>query len=368
MARARGAGLLLAVCVGVAAALAGGAAGAGVRSGVPPGSGARGGGGGGGRPRALVLSGGGPAADRVVGDLGALGWEAEVRAAGATRGGLFADAYDALFLLAPGEELAAVELESARRLLANGGSLVLTLGSRASDSMVALAKGFGLGLDTAGRVVHDFASPGASADGHSSFSSDAFAGFAAGRGYAPVKIMGGGVVPVLVPTRSELASALLRASPAAFGARPGESDLGVSGGGISLVTALETRTAGRALVLGGLGVLGGAESDQFRKDILAWSLRERGVLRASEVRHWKEGGYGDRAGEMYRIKDELGFHVRLEEWSRTGGVGKEGAWMPFVLPDGDELQVELTMLDPYVRTGLKHVGKVSISRSTPPLQ
>ena len=42
--------------------------------------------------------------------------------------------------------------------------------------------------------------------------------------------------------------------------------------------------------------------------------------------------------------------------------------MPFILPDGDELQVELTMLDPYVRTGLKHVGEVSISRSTPPLQ
>merc|ERR1719247_2403861 len=103
--------------------------------------------------------------------------------------------------------------------------------------------GFGLNLDTPGREVHDFSSPRSSADGRS-FSSDAFAGFAAGRGYGPVQL-----VPVMVPTRSELVSALLRGSPAAFGARPGERDLGASGGGIALVTAVETRTAGRAVVL-----------------------------------------------------------------------------------------------------------------------
>ena len=286
-------------------------------------------------------------------DLEALGWGAEVREAGAPGGReeVVADAYDALILLAPREELDPREVESARRLLARGGSLLLALGPRAANSTVELAKGFGLNLDTPGREVHDFSSPRSSADGRS-FSSDAFAGFAAGRGYGPVELAPG-VVPVMVPTRSELASALLRGSPAAFGARPGERDLGASGGGIALVTAVETRSAGRAVVLAGLGALGGRESQQFRRDVLAWGLRERGVLRAVEARHWKEGGFGDRAGGMYRIKDELGFAVRLEEWRRDAAEG--GGWVPF---KADDVQVELRMLDPYVRKGLKYLGEV----------
>ena len=101
-----------------------------------------------------------------------------------------ADAYDALILLAPREELDPREVESARRLLARGGSLLLALGPRAANSTVELAKGFGLNLDTPGREVHDFSSPRSSADGRS-FSSDAFAGFAAGRGVAPAAAQGG---------------------------------------------------------------------------------------------------------------------------------------------------------------------------------
>jgi oligosaccharyltransferase complex subunit beta len=76
------------------------------------------------------------------------------------------------------------------------------------------------------------------------------------------------------------------------------------------------------------------------------------VLRAVEARHWKVGGFGDRVGGMYRIKDELGFAVRLEEWRR--GAAEGGGWVPF---EADDVQVELRMLDPYVRKALKHLGK-----------
>jgi oligosaccharyltransferase complex subunit beta len=54
---------------------------------------------------------------------------------------------------------------------------------------------------------------------------------------------------------------------------------------------------------------------------------------------------------MYRIKDELGFAVRLEEWRRSAAEG--GGWVPF---EADDVQVELRMLDPYVRKALKHLG------------
>ena len=52
--------------------------------------------------------------------------------------------------------------------------------------------------------------------------------------------------------------------------------------------------------------------------------------------------------ETYRIKDELEFMVDIYEYDSMND-----SWKPYMTGD---LQVELTMLNPYIRLQLKHLS------------
>jgi len=61
----------------------------------------------------------------------------------------------------------------------------------------------------------------------------------------------------------------------------------------------------------------------------------------------------DRSGSVnphaYRVKDLIEFSVTIEEYDVT-----RQSWVPFT---GNDVQLELVMIDPYIRTTLKHDSK-----------
>jgi len=83
-------------------------------------------------------------------------------------------------------------------------------------------------------------------------------------------------------------------------------------------------------------------------ELSKWVFQERGRLRARELKHKLAKG-GPFNPLQYRIKDEVTFSVILEEYKLS-----EQAWVPFT---ADNVQLELVMIDPYIRNTLKHDGK-----------
>ncbi|KAM0786086.1 hypothetical protein ACM66B_006897 [Microbotryomycetes sp. NB124-2] len=81
-------------------------------------------------------------------------------------------------------------------------------------------------------------------------------------------------------------------------------------------------------------------NEAFIKDLTKWTFAETGRLIASELRHSRvsDGVTGD----LYRVKQEIDVAIDFSEL-------REGKWQPFVT---DDVQLELTMLDPHIRLTL----------------
>jgi len=77
--------------------------------------------------------------------------------------------------------------------------------------------------------------------------------------------------------------------------------------------------------------------------------KKKGVLRAKNAQTHRVGE--SVAPFSYTIKDNVEYSIEIEEWN-----GKQ--WVPFT---GNDVQLEYSMLDPYVRTTLKNDGKGKFS-------
>jgi len=163
---------------------------------------------------------------------------------------------------------------------------------------------------------------------------------------------------------SQLLLSILRAPSTSYSHDPEETlkNLHVSGKKISLVSALQARNNARAIFAGSLEMFSdrffhspvreyGSEkissfeksgNELFAKELLQWAFQERGILRARDIRHHRVGE--QEAPATYTIKDNVEYSVIIEEW-------RDNKWMPFLVED---IQMEFIMLDPYIRTTLKH--------------
>jgi oligosaccharyltransferase complex subunit beta len=77
---------------------------------------------------------------------------------------------------------------------------------------------------------------------------------------------------------------------------------------------------------------------------MEWSLGEKGILRHREVFHNMVNK--TEMPTLYTIFDEFEYRVTIETRSKN-------KWVPY---EADDIQLELRMLDPYVRVTLKHTG------------
>ncbi|KAI8076366.1 Dolichyl-diphosphooligosaccharide--protein glycosyltransferase subunit WBP1 [Halteromyces radiatus] len=125
---------------------------------------------------------------------------------------------------------------------------------------------------------------------------------------------------------------------------------------VDLIAAMQTRQSSRVTFSGSLdffsdefwtGDVKGFESaklqgnEGFIKELTKWTFQEKGVLKVVDHRHHKENSTEQL--EWYRIKDNIVYVLEVAEY-------KDDHWVPF---HSDDIQLEVIMLDPYIRTTLK---------------
>ena len=139
------------------------------------------------------------------------------------------------------------------------------------------------------------------------------------------------------------------------------------GANIALVAAMQTRIGSRATFSGSTEMFSNknwAQNGAFAERVAKWAVQGKGVLRHGDIDAFKlVDGKEVKDGDMVRIKSHVRFSMPIEEFD----VDRNG-WVDFVPPQADPVQVEWTMLDPYVRADLKQVGKVHTAEVQAPDQ
>lgn len=118
---------------------------------------------------------------------------------------------------------------------------------------------------------------------------------------------------------------------------------------ISLVTGVQGLNNARALLVGSLYFFSNQalQEEHFGNknavsDLIKWTFRETGVIRVKSMTYHGEGV--DHKETLFNVGEKLYFSAEVEEFNSDSGL-----WKPYVASD---LQVELVMLDPWVRTTL----------------
>jgi len=113
-----------------------------------------------------------------------------------------------------------------------------------------------------------------------------------------------------------------------------------------LVSALQARNNARVLVSGSLLLFSDkffaatTGNQYFCSELSKWVFKERGLLMASNVSHHIVGE--THPPPMYTVKDQIEYSIVIQDWN-----GQK--WVPF---HSTNVQLEFTMLDPYVRVFL----------------
>jgi len=172
---------------------------------------------------------------------------------------------------------------------------------------------------------------------------------------------------------SSLLFCVLYGYETSYSANPEEKveEIHVAGKKTCLVSALQARNNARAVFSGSAALFSDtyfnspavkrdgksskSGNEDFTRQLTEWLFQERGILRAVNVRHHRAGE--KEAPFTYTIKEDVDYSVELQEWN-----GKE--WVAFL---ADDVQLEFRMLDPYVRSTLKHDknGKYTTSFKLP---
>ncbi|KAI4863475.1 Dolichyl-diphosphooligosaccharide-protein glycosyltransferase 48kDa subunit [Hypoxylon rubiginosum] len=167
-----------------------------------------------------------------------------------------------------------------------------------------------------------------------------------------------------------LLTPILRAPSTAYSYNPKEQaesldDLFASGSQLSLVTAMQARNSARFTVVGSADMLSDKWFDakvkkvgekkevstlnrEFAKLLSGWTFKETGVLRVNWIEHHlNEPAQGNASNpKLYRIKNDVTYSISLSEYSWD-------KYIPFTVPESDDLQLEFSMLSPFHRLNLQ---------------
>ncbi|KAI1194260.1 Dolichyl-diphosphooligosaccharide--protein glycosyltransferase subunit WBP1 [Nemania serpens] len=166
-----------------------------------------------------------------------------------------------------------------------------------------------------------------------------------------------------------LLAPILRAPSTSYSYSPKDEpesldDLFASGSQLSLVSALQARNSARFTIVGSADMLSDKWFDatvkkageknsvktlnrDFAKAVSGWTFNEIGVLRVNWVEHHlnEEGLSNASNPKIYRIKNDVTYSISLSEYSWD-------KYIPFTVPENDELQLEFSMLSPFHRLKL----------------
>jgi len=164
---------------------------------------------------------------------------------------------------------------------------------------------------------------------------------------------------------SGLNVAILRGYDTTYSANPDQSIKeglhGRIGKDTILVSALQARNNARVVISGSILLFSdrfftsSSDNQYFTNELSKWVLKERGILNAGNVTHHRVGE--SEPPLMYRINDDIIYSVNIQEYDGQN-------WIPF---QSENVQLEFTMLDPYVRIFLKpdQSGRFSVNFTIP---
>lgn len=167
-----------------------------------------------------------------------------------------------------------------------------------------------------------------------------------------------------------LLSPILRAPGTAYSYNPKEQsevleadELFAAGQQLAIVSGFQARNSARLAFVGSAEMFSNAWFDakvkkvggekvktwnrEFAKRVTGWVFQELGVLRVNSIEHRRnEVGESDEINpKMYMLTNNVTYAISISEYSWD-------KWTPFVVPEGDELQLEFSMLSPFWRQNL----------------
>ncbi|KTW26079.1 hypothetical protein T552_02972 [Pneumocystis carinii B80] len=138
----------------------------------------------------------------------------------------------------------------------------------------------------------------------------------------------------------------------------------VAGSQTYLITGFQARNNARIIVTGSIEMFSNKffnsyfkknvkfGNEEFVKDITEWLFQEKSVLKVGLVKHnLADKTLVTNPPNIYKVKDNVTFEITLSQY-------KNDSWIPFTVSD---IQLELIMLDPYIRTALKETSRISNS-------
>ncbi|KAL2753979.1 hypothetical protein ACRALDRAFT_1081213 [Sodiomyces alcalophilus JCM 7366] len=176
---------------------------------------------------------------------------------------------------------------------------------------------------------------------------------------------------------SALLNPVIRASKTAYSYNPKEQgdvvdpdELFAAGEQLSLVSTFQARNSARLALIGSAEMLSDKWFDAevkklggdkvstwnraFAKKISGWTFQEIGVLRVNKVEHRlaEPGVESEPNPKIYRVGNNASYSISISEYSWD-------SWVPFIVPEDDELQLEVSMLSPFLRMNLELVEKTA---------
>ncbi|ROT40947.1 dolichyl-di-phosphooligosaccharide-protein glycotransferase [Sodiomyces alkalinus F11] len=174
---------------------------------------------------------------------------------------------------------------------------------------------------------------------------------------------------------SALLNPVVRATKTAYSYNPKEQgdvvdpdDLLAAGQQLALVSTFQARNSARLSLIGSAEMLSnkwfdakvkklggdkvGTWNRAFAKKISGWTFQEIGVLRVNTIEHHlaEPGVESEPNPKIYRVGNNVTYSISMSEYSWD-------SWAPFILPEDDDLQLEVSMLSPFLRMNLELVDK-----------
>ncbi|KAL0095839.1 Dolichyl-diphosphooligosaccharide--protein glycosyltransferase subunit WBP1 [Phycomyces blakesleeanus] len=244
-----------------------------------------------------------------------------------------------------------------------GGNLLVGVSSDASNGVRELASEFDIEFEPAGTRVFDASSTNSNANDKDSITTSQVVApqsiIPKDFSSAPIVYSGVGLTVGSLP----LVNRVLSAEDTAFVAeRFGKNK--PSKNPVDLIGAMQTRNSARATFVGSLDIFSDAlfsspvekvqkdgdvvkfeksGNEEFVSELTKWTFQEKSVLKVISHHHHKENH--TEQPEFYRVKDDMVYTLEISEYENDH-------WVPF---KANDVQLEIIMLDPYIRTTLKQV-------------
>ena len=236
----------------------------------------------------------------------------------------------------------------------SGRDIYLVVSPKSSSSIRALAGRFGADLEAAGTMVVDHFAFHKTIDAgdHTAVVASVDDGLSRMISTSEDIVFVNGIGFSISP-EAYMTAGVLHGSPTSYSGKDGKAGEGKSalgGYNLKLAAFVQGRNNARAAVIGSMDMLSDEVLQKakanagFASESLAWVFQQKSVLKSSKIRHRVLGG--EDQPSTYRIKDEVEVSIDIEECNGS-------TCAPY---DGADVQIELVMLDPYIRKTLTNVG------------